>query len=917
MEKKFAIGQKQFVYTNETTQVQKTGSNNYYLLKAANAKKDSFTIENKSEIRKEFEEIKNQQGIIGKAWDGFKNLFGMKSGSKKVEEIIKKAEKGKITQEQAKEAIEKYKEGQKTSVDVVADVASGILSVLAFTLAVPTGGASLAIGLGLATAVGAGIKVGVKATDALTTGKEYKGKDLLYDTTTGAINGLLGPITNGIGNTVTATIGKQITKTVVKEGAEEVAEQAVKQGIKQTAKNVILNQTVNLTGGTAAQKALAMGAGMAVDGALGGASDNMVRAGLNGENVLKAGVEGAIGGAIMAPIIGGGFNLAGKAGHAINNKITTKIVLPDGIKTKFKQGSIGDCALLSTIDGMMNNPKTAKAFKKSITKTIAGDYNVKIGDQIVRVSKDSLSDEVLSDKTGIRIFEQAYKQLTGDIDGGFAEVVAKQFGLNPVHITQDSITDELLDNLAKNQGDTVLSFGTIVDTDGAIAAEGQRHYFTIKNIDAESKTVTLTSPVDTSKTIELSYDEVKTAGISIDGGSVKELDLPNSNRNINDIEFKGIGRTAVEIQEIPTEERTKLINALSAILKKKVDDIPLDFSLSDEAIKKGTDILAAPGTKEHEILSKLAKECFVNIKSPKEIKTLLLKQYIGLSQTGSKTIILNPSNPVKAERGIGTSNKYIAQWCSEILDLPESSIFDADRLADLQHLINSNRGNRITIMVPDDFSGSGRSLTMNTVQYINQLDIPDDVQIDIVFAPATATTTSKKIFKYFSQGNLKGLEKSKILSSGSDTPDIQILTEFFSKKGENIQFVSSPDIYTIPTIFETEIYKSLSPSEQQAIEILLTCDTCTRKKGEIGKKGLTGYGRDNLGINCTMASFPSNSIDEVTGEFKRKTPNNNLFGAMPYALADGVDPQKIKMPGATLREDSWTKTKNRVIKNIN
>lgn len=539
MEKKFAIGQKQFVYTNETTQVQKTGSNNYYLLKAANVKKDSFTIENKSEIRKEFEEIKNQQGIIGKAWDGFKNLFGMKSGSKKVEEIIKKAEKGEINQEQAKEAIEKYKEGQKTSVDVVADVASGILSVLAFTLAVPTGGASLAIGLGLATAVGAGIKVGVKATDALTTGKEYKGKDLLYDTTTGAINGLLGPITNGIGNTVTATIGKQITKTVVKEGAEEVAEQAVKQGIKQTAKNVILNQTVNLTGGTAAQKALAMGAGMAVDGALGGASDNMVRAGLNGENVLKAGVEGAIGGAIMAPIIGGGFNLAGKAGHAINNKITTKIVLPDGIKTKFKQGSIGDCALLSTIDGMMNNPKTAKTFKKSITKTIGGDYNVKIGDQIVRVSKNSLSDEVLSDKTGIRIFEQAYKQLTGDIDGGFAEVVAKQFGLNPVHITQDSITDELLDNLAKNQGDTVLSFGTIVDTDGAIAAEGQRHYFTIKNIDAESKTVTLTSPVDTSKTIELSYDEVKSAGISIDGGSVKELDLPSSTRAVDDTKFKG------------------------------------------------------------------------------------------------------------------------------------------------------------------------------------------------------------------------------------------------------------------------------------------------------------------------------------------------------------------------------------------
>ena len=883
--------------------------------------KDNYnfsTSNSESEILEEYKKIKSQQGIIGRTWNGIKNLFGLKSGSKAIENTLKQYKNGGISEEEAKQALENYKEGQKTCVDVVADIASGILAVGTFALAVPTGGANLAVGLGLATAIGAGVKAGIKAGDAIATGKEYSSKDLLYDTATGGINGLLAPVTNGLGNTVTKTIGKKLGLKIIQEGAEEAAEQVVKQGIKQTAKSMIINQSLDVAGGTIGKRALALGTGMAVDGALSGASDNMVRAALNGEDVLKSGIEGAIGGMMMAPVIGGGFRVAGKAGHALNNKITTKIVLPDGINTKFKQGNIGDCALLSTIDGMMNNPQTAKTFKKSITKTIGGDYNVKIGDQIVRVSKDSLSDEILSDRTGIRIFEQAYKQLTGDIDGGFAEVVAKQFGLNPVHIANESITDELLDNLSKNKGNTVLSFGTLVDETGSISNKGrQRHYFTIKDIDTDNRIVKLTSPIDTSKTIELSYDEVKSFGISIDGGTTKELNLPTINRNINDIEYKGIGKTAVEIQEISVEDRTTLVNMLSAILKKKVDEIHLDFSLSDEAIKKGTDILATTGTKEHEILTKLVKECFVNIKSPEEIKTLLLKQYISLPNTGSKTIILNPSNPVKAERGIGTSNKYIAKWCSEILDLPESSIFDADRLADLQHLINTSRGNKITIMVPDDFSGSGRSLTMNTVQYINQLNIPDNVQLDIVFAPATATTTSKKIFKYFSQGNLKSLENSKILSSGSETPDIKILNEFFNKKGSNIQFTSSPEIYTIPTIFETEVYKSLLPEERQVIEILLTSDACTRRKGEIGTKGLTGYGRDNLGINCTMAAFPSSEIDEVTGLIKRKTPNNNLFGAMPYAIADGVEPQKIKMPGTTIREDSWTKTKNRVKKYIN
>ncbi len=540
------INQNPYIYeTKETSPVKQANNYNTNFSSSQYAIQDTFTSQpqNKSDLRKEFEEIKSQQGIIGKAWDGIKNIFGAKAGSNKVEEVIKKAERGEITQEEAKEAIEKYKEGQKTCVDVVADMASGILAVGAFALAVPTGGASLAVGLGIATAVGAGIKVGIKAGDAIATGKEYKGKDLLYDTATGGINGLLAPVTNGLGNTVTKTIGKKMGLKIVQEGAEEVAEQAVKQGIKQTAKNMVLNQTLDVAGGTIGKRAIALSAGMAVDGALGGASDNMVRAALNGENVLKAGVEGAVGGLIMAPVIGGGFRIAGKAGKALNNKITTKIVLPDGVNTKFKQGNVGDCALLSTIDGMMSNPQTAKTFKKSITKTVGGDYNVKIGDQIVRVSKSSLSDEMLSDKTGIRIFEQAYKQLTGDIDGGFAEVVAKQFGLNPVHIANESITDELLDTLAKNQGDTVLSLGTIVDADGAIASEGQRHYFTIKNIDAENKTVTLTSPVDTSKSIELSYDKIKEAGISIDGGSVKELDLPNSVRNADDLNFKGTKET--------------------------------------------------------------------------------------------------------------------------------------------------------------------------------------------------------------------------------------------------------------------------------------------------------------------------------------------------------------------------------------
>ena len=201
------------------------------LLSHSNVQKDNynFSTYNNSEILKEYKEIKSQQGIIGKTWDNIKNLFGSKSGSKAIENTLIQYKKGEISEEEVKQIIENYKEGQKTCVDVVADMASGILSVGAFALAVPTGGASLAIGLSLATTVGAGIKVGIKASDAKTTGKEYTGKDLLYDIATGGINGLLAPVTNGLGNCVTKTIGKKLGLKIVQEGAEEVAEQAVKQ----------------------------------------------------------------------------------------------------------------------------------------------------------------------------------------------------------------------------------------------------------------------------------------------------------------------------------------------------------------------------------------------------------------------------------------------------------------------------------------------------------------------------------------------------------------------------------------------------------------------------------------------------------------------------------------------------------------
>ena len=492
---------------------------------------------NARELYDELEQTREDQGIIGKLWDGFKNLTGFGAGSNKAEDAIKQYENGEISLEEAKEKLNGYQQGQETCVDVVGDIVSGIVAVGAFALAVPTGGASLVAGLGMAAAAGAGTKIAVKATDAVMGGREYTGKDLLYDAATGAVNGLFAPVTNGVGACVTKTVGKKLGLTVVKEGTKEAIEQGAKQGLK----SIITQQGVDVIGGTFAKRALATASGMAIDGAIGGSTDNMIRAALDGEDakgIFEAGVQGLAGGLIMSPVIGGGFKVAGKLGKNLNNKITTKALFKDGMNTTFKQGQTGDCALLSFLNGAMNNPETQDTIKKSITKSIGGDYHIRIGNQTIDIPKSALTDEMLSDTSGIKIFEAAYKKAGGSIDGEFADNVAKHFGFSPVHITSDSITDETLDKIAKEQG-AILSLGAKVDSDGNIAKEGANHYFSIKNVDANKKTLTLSDPYDTSKTIELSYNDAKKFGISIDGGTKGETNLPNALRSADDISFAG------------------------------------------------------------------------------------------------------------------------------------------------------------------------------------------------------------------------------------------------------------------------------------------------------------------------------------------------------------------------------------------
>ena len=369
------------------------------------------------------EEKKN--GFIGRTWNSFKNFTGIGDSSDKVRELQEK-ENELLTQLDSKPekcaelfreltgqdyteenitkfingevklkselALDGYKEGQDMACDITGDIISGVTAVGLYSFVVATvpvtGGLSVAyaglIGASVATMSGGLTKGLVKLADAKSGGREYDSKK--RDFATGAFSGLLAPITAGLGGAIGKTVATKLGIEVFKQGAKGAniglrpltsVSPIFNNGAKESLKSAILNPTGYNYGGTIGKQALAYGAEMASDGAIGGAIDTGFRAGYDGgdaDDILIAGIEGGIGGLFLAPVIGGGMKSAGKAGHFVGNKIKP---LPEvkeldkfkevELSKKFKKLKLSN-ASLQKINNILNNNKTTlnkqRLFKK-------------------------------------------------------------------------------------------------------------------------------------------------------------------------------------------------------------------------------------------------------------------------------------------------------------------------------------------------------------------------------------------------------------------------------------------------------------------------------------------------------------------------------------------------------------------------
>lgn len=174
-------------------------------------------------LEEQLASVQEEQGCIMNAWDGLKGAIGLGASSEKCEDAIDKFKKGEISYEEALAEIEKFDTKQSNSLDLFANITTGVGAVVAATAAaaaiVASGGTATPLVL---AAVGAGTgavaKAGFKTIDRATNDVKddaLNAKQIAKDALSGSVTGTIGALTMGTGS-ATSSLGGSVAKSAVK-----------------------------------------------------------------------------------------------------------------------------------------------------------------------------------------------------------------------------------------------------------------------------------------------------------------------------------------------------------------------------------------------------------------------------------------------------------------------------------------------------------------------------------------------------------------------------------------------------------------------------------------------------------------------------------------------------------------------------
>ena len=148
-------------------------------------------------LEEKLQEIEDEQGFLGKAWNGIKEFTTLGVSQSDCEDMLKKYNKGEISFEEAIEYLDEYDSKQKTMSGLLSNIITGVCAIaIATPFGAITAAGTKAIGWGLAFAkgapIGAAIKAGIGVLDRATNDVEddaLDGKQIVKDGISGALTG--------------------------------------------------------------------------------------------------------------------------------------------------------------------------------------------------------------------------------------------------------------------------------------------------------------------------------------------------------------------------------------------------------------------------------------------------------------------------------------------------------------------------------------------------------------------------------------------------------------------------------------------------------------------------------------------------------------------------------------------------------
>lgn len=154
------------------------------------------------ELEEKLKEVQDEQGFLGKTWNGFKEITNLGLSNSDCEKMVDKYNNGEISFEEAVSYIEDFESKQETMSELGANILTGIGAIAFATTALSAGPIGWVAAIAKGAPIGAALKTGIKTLDRATNdieGDALDMKQMTKDAISGALTGTTSAVSSGVG----------------------------------------------------------------------------------------------------------------------------------------------------------------------------------------------------------------------------------------------------------------------------------------------------------------------------------------------------------------------------------------------------------------------------------------------------------------------------------------------------------------------------------------------------------------------------------------------------------------------------------------------------------------------------------------------------------------------------------------------